>query len=380
MKKIAVLIGTRPGIIKMTPLVHELNERNIDNTVIHTGQHYSDTMNQQILVDVGLEKIDYLIKRPQNCITHAEQTAYMLVEIEKILLIEKPDILLVCGDANTNFAGALAARKIHVKVGHVEAGLRSFDWRMPEEHNRVMIDHISDYLFAPTEKSKAYLIKENVKGKIYIVGNTIVDSTLKYTKNYQFTENNNKIDTKSDYIVLTTHREENVDNQAILFNIYTAIKNISEKHKMNIVFPIHPRTKKRTDEYNLFPMLKNIKMLNIIEPLNYIQMLQLVKNAKVVMTDSGGLQEESCILDVPCLTLRDNTERPETVEVGANKIVGTNPKTIVEAFDLALLNDKHWVNPFGDGQTSKRIIDICIYGKPEEDEFIHSFSDDGLIK
>jgi len=370
MKKIAVLIGTRPGIIKMTPLIHELYNRNMDYLVIHTGQHYSDNMSDQILDNVGKPNIHYSIRRPENCITHAEQTAYMLVEIEKVLLKENPDILLVCGDANTNFAGALAARKIHVQIGHVEAGLRSFDWRMPEEHNRVMIDHISDYLFAPTNQSKEHLLKENVKGKIFVVGNTIVDSTLQYCNKQLFDPSkrvNNYI-RYSDYFVLTIHREENVDKREILSNIIDTIKKISESFNFNIVFPIHPRTRKRIKEFNLNMAIEKINKLHIIEPLPYLEMLSLISNSKLVMTDSGGLQEESCILGVPCITLRDSTERPETVSIGANKVVGTNPDNILAAFHDTINKEVNkWNNPYGDGDTSKRIIDICFNGFTENE-------------
>jgi len=372
MNKIAVLIGTRPGIIKMAPLIHELEKRSLDYMVIHTGQHYSDNMSAQILSDVGLNTIHYTIERPPDAISHARQTAYMLVAIEDVLIQEKIDTLLVCGDANTNFAGALAARKIHVKVGHVEAGLRSFDWRMPEEHNRVMIDHISDYLFAPTQLSKDYLIKEDVKGDVFVVGNTIVDSTLKYSK--CIVSSNSDVESKlkeKEYIVLTTHREENVDNPEILKNIFTAIKQISDKYNIQIIFPMHPRTRERANRFNLFNILNDIKLLDIIDPLRYPPMLQLVKNAKIIITDSGGLQEESCILNVPCLTIRENTERPETVNVGANKIVGTSYKRLLAALEGTIAEaDFDWPNPYGDGRSAKRIIDVCIYGQPE-DEFCH---------
>lgn len=210
--KIAVLIGTRPCIIKMSPLIHELNKRGTEYIVIHSGQHYSAEMDRNIMNDVGLDQPHYHIERPDDCISHAQQTAYMLTAIEDILLKEKPNILLVCGDANTNMAGALAARKIHVKVGHVEAGLRSNDWRMPEEHNRVIIDHISEYLFAPTQQTKKNLIKDNVKGKIYVTGNTIVDALEQHIEianvKSSILENLDLVQNK--YLLITIHREENV--------------------------------------------------------------------------------------------------------------------------------------------------------------------------
>jgi len=242
--KVGVLIGTRPGIIKMSPLVHELARRGAEHIVIHTGQHYSLQMDRQIMKDVGLDEPDYHITRPAECISHAQQTAYMLTGVEKILLKEKPGILLVCGDANTNMAGALAARKIHVEVGHVEAGLRSFDWRMPEEHNRVIIDHISEYLFAPTHRAKKYLQRDGVRGTVFVVGNTIVDATLEYSKIARQRGLSKVTDATEGkpFILLTLHREENVDSKEILNNLVQALLNISEDYGYLIVFPVHPRT------------------------------------------------------------------------------------------------------------------------------------------
>jgi len=352
----------------MTPLVHECKERGIDHLVIHTGQHYSENMDADIMEDAGLQKVDYHITRPENCVTHAQQTAYMLTNIEEVLMKEEPDVLLVCGDANTNLAGALAARKLHVKVGHVEAGLRSFDWRMPEEHNRVMIDHISEYLFAPTDLSKKHLVNDGVEGEVFVVGNTIVDATLNNSKSFpQEVKDKLKDITEGEpYIILTAHREENVDNEEILKTFIESLEEISEMSDLKIIFPAHPRTQKRLEEFGLEDRINRVSNLVITEPFGYKEFMCFLKNAEFVMTDSGGIQEESCILQTPCMTLRDNTERPETVEVGANRIVGTQKKEIVTNF-LALEKDgksqKGWRNPFGDGFTSKRIIDVSITGK-----------------
>jgi len=373
-KKVAVLIGTRPGIVKMSPLVHELKRRNANHIVIHSGQHYSEEMDKRIMQDVGLNEPDYHIRRHDSWITHAQQTAYMLTAIEEILLNERPEIFLVCGDANTNLAGALAARKIHVKVGHVESGLRSFDWRMPEEHNRVIIDHISDYLFAPTNESKRYLLEDGVKGKIFVVGNTIVDATLKYAekaKKERFSKVKELADNKS-YILATLHREENVDHKEILENIIDAFVEISTINETPIIFPIHPRTRKMVKEFGLMDKLLEIKSLRLVEPMTYLDFLAFLANASVVMTDSGGLQEESCILKVPCITLRESTERHETVKIGANQVAGTKKKKIVEKYEKVWRGKdkiRNWKNPYGDGNTSRRIIDTCFNGAPE-DEFI----------
>ena len=369
MPKIAVLIGTRPGIIKMAPIVHQLSAYDIPHIVIHTGQHYSYKMDSSIMNDVGLSKPDFHLERPQDCVSHAQQTAYMLTGLEDILLKEKPDVLLVCGDANTNMAGALAARKIHIKVGHVEAGLRSFDWLMPEEHNRVIIDHISDYLFAPTELSKRHLESDGVCGKIFVVGNTIVDATLQNVK--RSLENNiefaKELEKTQPYVLLTLHREENVDDKKVLCTLLKAIKSMVKTDGFKLIFPIHPRTKKRINEFGLSALLQSINKLKIIEPINYLKFLALLMHSNFVLTDSGGLQEESCILGKPCITLRDNTERQETVKIGANHIVGSDINKLMKAVET--VKDRYnqnyiWENPYGDGQASKRIVETCIYGSP----------------
>lgn len=369
--KIAVLIGTRPGIIKMAPIIHQLREQNLPHYVVHTGQHYSHEMDRKIMIDVELAEPEYLITRPTDCISHAEQTAYMLVEIEKILQEDRPEVLLVCGDANTNLAGALAARKIHIKVGHVEAGLRSYDWRMPEEHNRIIIDHISEYLFAPTLEAQKNLCKDGVQGEVFVVGNTIVDATLKHSKKASLTKNTvvKEIISGESYILLTLHREENVDSPIILKSILTAIEQISQSGKFKVIFPVHPRTRKRFTEFNMNKWLDSLKYLQIIDPLGYLDFLAVLNNAKLVMSDSGGIQEEACILKIPCLTLRDNTERPETVAVGANRIAGASTESIVEAFsevEISGFTIPEKDNPFGDGQTARRIVETCIYGQPKD--------------
>jgi UDP-N-acetylglucosamine 2-epimerase (non-hydrolysing) len=372
MMKIAVLIGTRPGIIKMAPIVHELKSQGVHQILIHTGQHYSGRMDKNIIDDVGLPKPDFHLVRPKNCISHAQQTAYMLTGLEKIFLQEKPDILLVCGDANTNMAGALAARKIHIKVGHVEAGLRSFDWRMPEEHNRVIIDHISDYLFAPTDLSRQNLETDGVNGEIFVVGNTIVDATLQNVRCSLriHSEYSKRLEEKKPYALLTLHREENVDNKEILKSLLESIKSMSQRFGLKFFFPIHPRTKKRIDEFRLSELLHSIKNARLIEPLNYLKFLNLLVHSNFILTDSGGLQEESCILGKPCITLRNNTERQETVKIGANHIVGSDPNKLMEAvakvIDGTNLNYT-WRNPYGDGKASERIVETCLYGSPNSE-------------
>lgn len=371
-KKVAVLIGTRPGIIKMSPLVHELRKRQVDHIVIHSGQHYSAEMDRNIMNDVGLEQPHHHIERPDHCISHAQQTAYMLTAIEDILLKEKPDILLVCGDANTNMAGALAARKIHVQVGHVEAGLRSFDWRMPEEHNRIIIDHISEYLFAPTYQAKEHLIRDGVKGEIFVVGNTIVDATLKYSKIAKQKSQSDvfKLTNGNPFVLFTLHREENVDNKNVITNLIEAVVEILAEYDLRIIFPVHPRTWKMFVQFGLDKTVLDRRNMKIIKPLGYLDFLAFLSQAKIVMTDSGGIQEESCILNVPCITLRESTERQETIKIGANYLAGTEKKKIAGVFNAVFKSaatKKKWKNPYGDGKTAKRIIDTCLYGCPGDE-------------
>ena len=359
---VAVLVGTRPGVIKMSPIIRELKKRKVNFFVIHAGQHYSYNMDKVFFKQLRLSDPNFFLSTVKNYKLHGEQTAEMLKGIEKILVKMKPKILLVCGDANFNLAGALAARKLGIMVGHVESGLRSNDWRMPEEHNRVMIDHISEYLFAPTPQAKQNLIEDKVKGKIFIFGNTIVDAVY---QNIQLTKSGSDILSRrnlrpKNYFLLTVHREENVDNKKTLTNIIDGLRKICKIYKdYQIVFPIHPRTKDRIEKFGLRDKL-TIENLKIIDPVGYLDFLALLYNAKLVLTDSGGVQEEACILKTPCVTLRENTERPETVQVKANVIVGNDPEKIFEGVKKMIKIKCNWYNPFGDGKTAEKIIDVIL--------------------
>ncbi|WP_423792269.1 non-hydrolyzing UDP-N-acetylglucosamine 2-epimerase [Methanocaldococcus indicus] len=350
---ITIVLGTRPEIIKLSPIIRELMDKEIDFRIIHTNQHYSKNMDKIFFEELNLPKPDYNLNVGSG--THGEQTGKMIMNIEKVLLKEKPNIVIVQGDTNTTLAGALAASKLKIKVAHVEAGLRSFDRNMPEEINRVLTDHISDYLFAPTEIAKNNLINEGInENKIFVVGNTIVDATL---QNLTIAEEKYKIEDK-DYFLLTLHRAENVDNKKRLQNIINGINEVIEIYNKEIIFPVHPRTLKRLKEFNLLDKLN--KNINIIDPIGYLKFLLLEKYAKLILTDSGGVQEEACILKVPCITLRDNTERPETVEVGANMLVGDSKEKLINSINIMLKKEKNWKNPFGDGKSAKKIIKILL--------------------
>lgn len=349
---IAVVLGTRPEIIKMAPVIRECQRRSLDYFVLHTGQHYSYEMDRVFFEQLELRQPKYNLDVGSG--SHAEQTGKIMSGVEKILIKEKPDAILVQGDTNTVMAGSLAASKLHIKVGHVEAGLRSFDRNMPEEINRVVADHISDYLFAPTEIARDNLSREGIpENKISVTGNTIVDSV------YQSKEiAERKVNVLDDlglrpkeYFLVTAHRAENVDDGNRLKEIIKGLKLIKKEFGLPVVFSVHPRTKKMVQEFGLY-----FDGIRAIEPVGFLEFLQLEANARLALTDSGGVQEETCILGVPCVTLRDNTERPETLEVKSNLLAGANAKAMLNGVKQMLQQGNGWKNPFGDGMASKWIL------------------------
>ena len=352
--KIAVIFGTRPEIIKLSPVIRALKKDKKNFFIIHTNQHYDENMDAIFLKELELPKTKYNLRIGSG--THANMTGRMLIEVEKIFLKEKPDLLIVQGDTNTVLAVSLAAIKLHIPIAHVEAGLRSYT-RIPEEINRVLTDRISDFCFCPTKKQKEILIKEGIeKSKIFVVGNTVVDAvlqTLKIAEKKLQTLKKLGLQPKK-YLLITAHREENVDNKEKLVNILEAISNIEKTHKLKAVFPIHPRTAKQIKKFGISPP-KNIKF---IKPIGYLEMLLLMKNARIILTDSGGIQEEACTLQVPCITMREATERPESVDVGGNAVVGTDKQKIVKETEKMLKKKIDWYNPFGDGATGEKIVRI----------------------
>jgi UDP-N-acetylglucosamine 2-epimerase (non-hydrolysing) len=290
--------------------------------------------------------------------SHAEQTGKMLIGIEKILEEEKPDIVLVEGDTNTVLAGALAAAKLGIKVGHVEAGLRSYDRGMPEEINRVLADHCSDFLFTPTEKAKAILLGEGIgEDKVFVTGNTVVDAVyqnLKLAERKASTLNHLGLK-KDGFFLATVHRQENVDTEDRFRGILKGLEMVEAKFGLPVVYPIHPRARKQLKAFQIA-----LEGLTLVEPLDYLSFLQLESKARLVLTDSGGVQEETCILKVPCVTLRYNTERSETLDVGSNVLAGADPDEIVEKAAKMLDAKRDWVNPFGDGVAGNRILDVIM--------------------
>jgi len=366
--KVAVCVGTRPEIIKMAPVIKELIKNRIECIIINSCQHYSSNLSNIFFKELKLPNPNYNIKCETG--THAKLTSSIMVACEEIFMKEKPDFVLVHGDTDTTVACAMAASKLNIQLGHIEAGLRSYFLGMPEEKNRRIVDHISTILFAPTEKSKEILINEGIKEKIVITGNTIVDSIYQNINLINDMETLNKYNlSKRNYFLITVHRAENVDVKETLKNIIYSLELLSYRYNKKIIYPLHPRTKKMLDKFELMNRIQKIKNLIITEPLGYFEFLTLLKNALLILTDSGGLQEEACIFNVPCVTLRTNTERPETLEVGANVLAGTDLDTILYSVSQMIKRkDEKWINPFGAGNSSEIIVNALkeIYEEQNE--------------
>ena len=368
-RKLCFVYGTRPEIIKLSPVIKLCKKSKIPFFCIHTGQHWSYELDRIFFKELDLPTPEYRLRiKSKAPFRQGDHTGRMLIAIEDIMLKEMPFCVIVQGDTNSALAGALTAEKIsttesytgfHIKVAHVEAGLRSYDRTMPEETNRFITDHLSDFLFVPTAKEGKILRKEGVpNSRIYKTGNTIVD-TVKQCAVIAEKESLilDKLGlSKGSYVLLTLHRQENVDSQKIFKNILKGLREVINELKLPVIFPMHPRTAKMLDKFKL-KIPRNIK---VMDPMGFLDFLWLETNAALVMTDSGGVQEEACTLRVGCVTLRDNTERPETVEVGSNIIAGTNPVNIVKACKKMLKSKKKWRNPLGDGKASERILKVLM--------------------
>lgn len=348
---IAVLVGTRPELIKMAPVLKRLVEKQISFIFIHSGQHSSIQMDQKIMKDLELPKPDYNLHVGSG--THAVQTGRIMERVEEIFLHKSPRVVVVHGDTNTTLAGALTAKKLHIRVAHVEAGLRSFDYKMPEEVNRILVDRISDILFAPTEEARENLLKEGIDDKLIIVtGNTVVDSLKDHVKLAQNSRILKKLKLEKDeYILVTAHRPENVDNKGRFKNLLDLLDDASKLLKRKVIWSIHPRSKKQLDNFRL----KIPDSIILIEPVGYIDMLCLIVNAHFIFTDSGGIQEEAYIFKKPLITLRNSTERPETLS--ANFIVDLDKDKLKQAIESFQNKKVSWnEHIFGDGNASKIIV------------------------
>ena len=355
--KVAIVLGTRPEIIKLSPIINKLNKKN--STVIFTGQHYDFDMSMKFIKELGLRSPDYQMKltKLQNTTNdRATQSGEIILNLAKIISSINPDTVLVQGDTNTVLAAAITSIKCNIPVSHVEAGLRSYDWRMPEEHNRIAVDHISELLFAPTKATKKILEKENVHGKIFVTGNTSIDAVEEHIR---IAEKKSKITPKTENFVLATlHRGENVDNKETLISILKGIMNSNA----NIIFTAHPRTIKRLREFGLYTKIKNSKKISLIPAVGYFDMLYLMKKCQFIISDSGGIQEEATSPKIrkKVLVVRNTTDRPEAVREGFSELVGTNSKKIEKAIKKNLQKSTitSRTSPYGRGNSSKKIIQI----------------------
>ena len=352
--KIITVVGARPNFIKVAPLFEEFKKhKKINPILIHTGQHYDYEMSQAFFDGLKIPKPNYNLEI--GSALHGKQTGKTIIELEKVYLKEKPDLIVVVGDVNSTLAGALVAAKLHMPIAHIEAGLRSYKKTMPEEVNRVLTDHISDFLFCPTKTAEWNLKKEGIKKEVlYNVGDIMYDAFLYNIKIAQKKSEileRLKIKPKS-YYLATVHRAENTNNKKKLKNIADSFCGIG-----NIIFPCHPRTEKYLKQYKLWKRLK--QRVKVIKSLKYLDMLWLEKNAKKILTDSGGVQKETYFAKAPCITLRDETEWVETVKSGWNILVGDDKQKIIKA--VKKFNPKKpQYKYFGDGKTAKRIVKILV--------------------
>jgi UDP-N-acetylglucosamine 2-epimerase (non-hydrolysing) len=356
MKAVLVVAGTRPEIIKMAPIVRALQKNKILFKFVHCGQHYDYNMAQQFIEELELPPPDYTFKI--NASSLGTQTARIMMHMDELLKKIVPAVVLVEGDTNSVLAAALTANKRGIPTGHVEAGLRSFDLRMPEEHNRRLTDHLSEYLFAPTVRAEANLKRENVWGKIYVTGNTAIDAVIQHLP---IAEKKSKVLEKirfKKFALATAHRAENVDDLTVLKSFMGAF----EESPVPVVYPMHPRTKKRLRQYKLYAKIRESGNVQVLPPLGYLDFLVLMKSSELIITDSGGIQEEAtapCIRK-PVLVIRLSTERPEAVEAGFAKVVGTEKHEMLTAIKAALKSRKQLPekSPFGDGNAAEKIIQI----------------------
>lgn len=360
--EIVIVLGTRPEIIKLAPVVRACETNGVPYSVVHTGQHYSEELDAVFFEQLELPDPDYNLEVGSD--SHGVQTAAMLVGIEEILQEEQPDTVLVQGDTNSVLAGAIATSKMDIDLGHVEAGLRSFDREMPEEINRVMTDHAADYLFAPTDDSAALIRDEGIPAdRIHVTGNTVVDAVEQHR---EFAQKKSSVLEelelqRGEYVLMTAHRAENVDDPNRFERMFSGVSRVADRFGTDVVYPIHPRAKNRIEEFDLSVP----RSVRLVEPQDYLDFLNLESHARLILTDSGGVQEEACILGVPCVTMRDNTERPETIDVGANVLAGTDADEILESAVEIDQTSSSWESPFGDGTSANKIINTIVNNAKE---------------
>jgi UDP-GlcNAc3NAcA epimerase len=357
--KIITIIGARPQFIKASAISREILKNykgKIEEILVHTGQHFDENMSEIFFNELGIPKPKYNLKISGG--KHGEMTGRMMASIEVVLESEKPDFVLVYGDTNSTLAASLAAVKMRIPIAHVEAGLRSFNMNMPEEVNRIVTDRVSSLLFCPTELSFKNLLQEGIRSGVHQVGDVMFDIALSHIDKKTTTEillDQLKLK-KKEYILATCHRAENTDHKHRLNEILLGLKQLAKNYK--VVLPLHPRTKKLINHFNLSDMLEELK---IVEPLSYFEMMELEQHARVIITDSGGIQKEAYFFGVPCITMRDDTEWVETIEVGANVLAGANSKTIIDwiiKYEAGDWQPSYSAMLYGNGFAATKIIDI----------------------
>jgi UDP-N-acetylglucosamine 2-epimerase (non-hydrolysing) len=358
-KKIIVVAGARPNFMKIARLVDRLKkDRKVACLLVHTGQHYDFEMSEVFFQDLNIPKPDVFLN--VGSASHAEQTAKIMTAFEGVLIAESPDLVVVAGDVNSTLACSLTAAKVHIKVAHIESGLRSFDRAMPEEVNRIVTDTLSDIHFVSEKSGVENLRHVGARKKgIHLVGSVMIDPLVSKTEVIDRSEILGKVGVEQqEYAVLTLHRPSNVDSAEALTEIYEILSAVSSKIKL--VYPIHPRTRQRMIEHRVLEKFQALTELLMIEPLGYIDFMKLVKESRFVLTDSGSIQEETTYLHIPCLTMRENTERPSTIELGTNELVGRNKKVITKAVDRIMKG--RWkrgrVPKYWDGKTTERILKV----------------------
>jgi UDP-N-acetylglucosamine 2-epimerase (non-hydrolysing) len=353
---VCIVVGTRPEIVKMAPVVRECQRRRVPFALVHTGQHYSYAMDGVFFDELDLPRPD--VNLEVGSASHASQVATIVSRLEPVLRDRRPRVVLVEGDTNSVLAGALTARGLGIRLGHVEAGLRSYDRRMPEESNRVVVDHLSDDLYAPTRGAQGILVSEGIdKSKVHVTGNTVVDELERQRPRAERLRPWAKLGVKPrGYAVATVHRPENTDSDVNLRGIVEGLRRVAKGLKVPVVLPLHPRTRRRLEALGLDPG----PGIHWTEPLGYLEFVGLCAAAALILTDSGGLQEEACALRVPCVTLRDSTERPESVSAGANVLAGASASRIAALSTKMIVKPRRWRNPFGDGRAARRVIAHCL--------------------
>lgn len=359
--KVINVVGARPNFMKIAPIQREMAKySDLQPILVHTGQHYDERMSKLFFDDLELPKPDIYLN--VGSASHAVQTAKIMMEFEKVVLEEKPDLVIVVGDVNSTMACSIVASKLHVKVAHVEAGLRSFDRTMPEEINRLVTDALSDLLFVTEQSGLDNLKKEGIAdSKVHFVGHVMIDSLIHFTEKAKKSVIKSKLNVENKgYILVTLHRPSNVDNRENFIKLLNAFEVVEKDTR--IIFPIHPRSKKMIAEFGLDKQIKRMENLVLLEPLGYLDFMNLLHNARFVLTDSGGIQEETTYLGVPCLTMRENTERPVTVDLGTNTLVGSNTELIISEAKKILSgkNKNGQIPPLWDGKAAERIVQKII--------------------